>query len=234
MDACAPRRTGLLVLRTLSLPIIIAVAADGACRDHDCGRGCKPASGAGCRAARRCAAARGGRTICRLVQVAAKAGRTGDHDPIVGHASRTQNRPAGRHSPSHTCLWCCFCGPRRHRGGQLETRRHQVRISVEWSGRRHRSAGFDQHLSGSILIVAGPTDRSADARQRQANHIDPLVYREYLAQRAGQPGLLRVGGAGPYTLTDNFLEAASENVMFGGADSRSLRPGALRYSCGRK
>lgn len=28
-------------------------------------------------------------------------------------------------------------------------------------------------------------------------------------------------GAGPYTITDNFLEAASENVMFGGADSIS-------------
>lgn len=28
-------------------------------------------------------------------------------------------------------------------------------------------------------------------------------------------------GAGPYTITDNFLEAASENVMFGGADSAS-------------
>jgi hypothetical protein len=26
-------------------------------------------------------------------------------------------------------------------------------------------------------------------------------------------------GAGPYTITDNYLEAASENVMFGGADS---------------
>jgi hypothetical protein len=28
-------------------------------------------------------------------------------------------------------------------------------------------------------------------------------------------------GAGPYTITDNFLEAASENVMFGGSDSKS-------------
>lgn len=28
-------------------------------------------------------------------------------------------------------------------------------------------------------------------------------------------------GAGPYTLTDNYLEAASENVMFGGSDSAS-------------
>jgi hypothetical protein len=30
-----------------------------------------------------------------------------------------------------------------------------------------------------------------------------------------------VGRAGPYTITDNYLEAASENVMFGGADSAS-------------
>jgi hypothetical protein len=28
-------------------------------------------------------------------------------------------------------------------------------------------------------------------------------------------------GAGPYTITDNYLEAASENVLFGGADSAS-------------
>ena len=28
-------------------------------------------------------------------------------------------------------------------------------------------------------------------------------------------------GAGPYTITDNYLEAASENVMFGGASSKS-------------
>jgi parallel beta-helix repeat protein len=28
-------------------------------------------------------------------------------------------------------------------------------------------------------------------------------------------------GAGPYTITDNFLEAASENVMFGGADQKT-------------
>lgn len=28
-------------------------------------------------------------------------------------------------------------------------------------------------------------------------------------------------GAGPYTITDNFLEAASENIMFGGSDSSS-------------
>jgi hypothetical protein len=29
-------------------------------------------------------------------------------------------------------------------------------------------------------------------------------------------------GAGPYTITDNYLEAASENVMFGGSDSKSV------------
>jgi hypothetical protein len=29
-------------------------------------------------------------------------------------------------------------------------------------------------------------------------------------------------GAGPYTVTDNYLEAASENVMFGGANSSSV------------
>lgn len=42
--------------------------------------------------------------------------------------------------------------------------------------------------------------------------------------RAGQDSQCFVAwdGAGPYTITDNFLEAASENVMFGGADSHSV------------
>ncbi|CAN5872050.1 hypothetical protein BH24ACI5_BH24ACI5_17970 [soil metagenome] len=41
--------------------------------------------------------------------------------------------------------------------------------------------------------------------------------------RSGQDSQCFVAwdGAGPYTITDNFLEAASENVMFGGADSIS-------------
>ncbi|HJR57805.1 MAG TPA: Ig domain-containing protein [Vicinamibacterales bacterium] len=41
--------------------------------------------------------------------------------------------------------------------------------------------------------------------------------------RSGQDSQCFVAwdGAGPYTITDNFLEAASENVMFGGADSVS-------------
>lgn len=41
--------------------------------------------------------------------------------------------------------------------------------------------------------------------------------------RSGQDSQCFVAwdGAGPYTITDNFLEAASENVMFGGADSSS-------------
>ena len=39
--------------------------------------------------------------------------------------------------------------------------------------------------------------------------------------RSGQDSQCFVAwdGAGPYTITDNFLEAASENIMFGGADS---------------
>lgn len=41
--------------------------------------------------------------------------------------------------------------------------------------------------------------------------------------RSGQDSQCFVAwdGAGPYAITDNFLEAASENVMFGGADSIS-------------
>ncbi|MBI2220096.1 MAG: PKD domain-containing protein [Acidobacteria bacterium] len=51
------------------------------------------------------------------------------------------------------------------------------------------------------------------------------VMRCYIANiwRSGQDSqaLAAWNGPGPFTITDNFLEAASENVLFGGADSSS-------------
>ncbi len=71
-----------------------------------------------------------------------------------------------------------------------------------------------------LLIVAGPAGQK---RAIKGNGRQITVTRSYIANiwRLGQDSqaFCAWDGAGPYTLTDNYLEAASENVMFGGANS---------------
>lgn len=73
-----------------------------------------------------------------------------------------------------------------------------------------------------LLIVAGPNGQKRGIR---GNGRQITLARSHIANiwRFGQDSqaFCAWDGAGPYTLTDNYLEAASENVMFGGADSRS-------------
>jgi hypothetical protein len=73
-----------------------------------------------------------------------------------------------------------------------------------------------------LLIVAGPAGQK---RAIMANGRQITLTRSHIANiwRAGQDSqtFCAWDGAGPYTLTDNYLEAASENVMFGGADSQA-------------
>jgi hypothetical protein len=73
-----------------------------------------------------------------------------------------------------------------------------------------------------LLIVAGPNGQKRGIR---GNGQQITLTRSYIANiwRSGQDSqaFCAWDGAGPYTLTDNYLEAASENVMFGGADSLS-------------
>jgi hypothetical protein len=73
-----------------------------------------------------------------------------------------------------------------------------------------------------LLIVAGPFGQKRGIR---GNGRQITLTRSYIANiwREGQDSqtFCAWDGAGPYTLTDNFLEAASENVMFGGSDSLS-------------
>jgi hypothetical protein len=73
-----------------------------------------------------------------------------------------------------------------------------------------------------LLIVAGP---SGQKRGIRGNGQQITLTRSYVANiwRVGQDSqaFCAWDGAGPYTLTNNFFEAASENVMFGGADSLS-------------
>jgi hypothetical protein len=73
-----------------------------------------------------------------------------------------------------------------------------------------------------LLIVGGVNGQKRGIR---GNGRQITVTRSYIANiaRASQDSqaFCAWDGAGPYTLTNNYLEAASENVMFGGADSKA-------------
>jgi hypothetical protein len=73
-----------------------------------------------------------------------------------------------------------------------------------------------------ILLVAGANGQKRGIR---GNGKQITLTRSYIANmwRSGQDSqtFCAWDGAGPFTLTNNYLEAASENVLFGGADSRS-------------
>ena len=73
-----------------------------------------------------------------------------------------------------------------------------------------------------ILMVAGAYGQKRGIR---GNGKQITLTRSYIANiwRSGQDSqaFCAWDGAGPYTIVNNYLEAASENVMFGGADSKS-------------
>ena len=73
-----------------------------------------------------------------------------------------------------------------------------------------------------LLIIAGAAGQK---RAIMGNGRQITLTRSHIANiwRSGQDSqaFCAWDGAGPYTLTDNYLEAASENVMFGGANSRA-------------
>jgi hypothetical protein len=72
------------------------------------------------------------------------------------------------------------------------------------------------------ILLAVP-DTLQQKRGILGNGKNITLTRSYLSGiwRTGQDSqaFCAFDGAGPYTITDNYLEAASENVMFGGADS---------------
>jgi hypothetical protein len=73
-----------------------------------------------------------------------------------------------------------------------------------------------------LLIVAGPQGQK---RAICGNGTDITLSRSYIANifatGMDSQAFCAWDGAGPYTITDNYLEAGSENIMFGGADSKS-------------
>jgi hypothetical protein len=77
------------------------------------------------------------------------------------------------------------------------------------------------HLDRVLLVGTGGIKRGI-----RGNGQNISLTRSYVANiwRTGQDSqaFCAWDGAGPYTLVDNYLEAGSENVMFGGADSKSV------------
>jgi hypothetical protein len=73
-----------------------------------------------------------------------------------------------------------------------------------------------------VLIVGGANGQKRGIR---GNGKAITLRRSYIANmwRTGQDSqaFCAWDGAGPYVIEDNYLEAASENIMFGGADSKS-------------
>jgi hypothetical protein len=73
-----------------------------------------------------------------------------------------------------------------------------------------------------LLIIGGA---SGQKRAVQGNGRQITLTRSHIANiwKSGQDSqaFCAWDGAGPYTITNNYLEAASENIMFGGADSQT-------------
>ena len=84
-----------------------------------------------------------------------------------------------------------------------------------------------------LLIVAGAEGQK---RAIAGNGKQITLTRSYIANcwRTGQDSQAFAAwdGSGPYTISDNYLEAASENVLFGGADS-AAPTGSPRRSSSR-
>lgn len=87
---------------------------------------------------------------------------------------------------------------------------------------------FDDCNSGivmdRIVIVAGPNGQKRGIR---ANSSGPITLQNshienIWAEGQDSQGFCAWDGAGPFTLTNNYIEAAGENVMFGGAASRDV------------
>lgn len=111
---------------------------------------------------------------------------------------------------------CTGCANWTFRGVQFEPRADGLGDVIVIDG--GDSIAFDR-----VLIVGGTNGQKRGIRGN-GKHI--TLTQSHIANiwAPGQDSQAFAAwdGAGPYTITDNYLEAASENVMFGGADSKSV------------
>jgi len=222
MDAFSPGRTGLLVLRTLSIPVMIGLAADALAATTTVPAGAN-------------------------LQAALNAAQPGDELVLEAGARFVGpfRLPANAAGPVITIRSSATLPPRRIEPSDaslLPTLASPIVSAVldgtgaaNWKldGIRFESVSNGQGdvilLQDSInifldriLIAAGANGQKRGIR---GNGRQITLTRSYIANiwRSGQDSqaFCAWDGAGPYTITGNFLEAASENVMFGGADSLS-------------
>lgn len=98
----------------------------------------------------------------------------------------------------------------------------QIEATANGAGEVVTLQDADDIVMDRLLIVGGPNGQK---RAIRGNGTNITLTRSHVANiwAGGQDSqaFCAWDGAGPYTITDNYLEAASENVMFGGSDSRS-------------
>jgi len=224
MGPLSPRRTDLLVLRALAIPVMIAtsLAADALAATTNV-----PA-GADLQAALNLA--RPGDVL--ILQAGARydgpftlpPNPTGP--PITIRSSATL--PERRIGPQDAALlptlaspvaWAILDGT-----GASNWRLDGIAFEpvVDGNRRSHPPQDSINIYMDRLLIVGGVNGQKRGIR---GNGQKITLTRSYIANiaRASQDSqaFCAWDGAGPYTLTNNYLEAASENVMFGGADSKA-------------
>ena len=222
MDAFSPGRTSLLVLRTLSIPVMIGLAADALAATTTVAAGAS-------------------------LQAALNAAQPGDELVLEAGARFVGpfRLPPNATGPVITIRSSATLPQRRitpQDANLLPTLASPIIAAVldgtgaaNWKidGVSFESISTGQ---GDVIVLQNSTNISMDRllivagssgqkRAIRGNGQQITLTRSYIANiwRIGQDSqaFCAWDGAGPYTLTDNFLEAASENVMFGGADSLS-------------
>jgi hypothetical protein len=222
MDAFVPRRIALLVLRTISIPLIIAFATDARAATITV------AAGADLQAALN--AAQPGDVL--LLQAGARfvgsfklpPKPTGPVITIRSSATLPERRIGPQDADLLPTLASGIISAILDGTGAANWKLDGVRLESVSNGQGEVIVLQDSTniYLDRILIVAGANGQKRGVR---GNGKQITLTRSYISNiwRIGQDSqaFCAWDGAGPYTITDNFLEAASENVMFGGADSRS-------------
>ena len=222
MDAFSPGRTGLLLLRTLSIPVMIGLAADAVAATTTV------AAGADLQAALN--AAQPGDVLvlqagARFVgQFRLPPNATGPVITIRSSATLPQRRIAPQDANLLPTLASPVISAVLDGTGAANWRLDGIRFESVSNGQGDVIVLQDSTniYLDRILIVAGVNGQKRGVR---GNGKQITLTRSYIANiwRSGQDSqaFCAWDGAGPYTIVDNYLEAASENVMFGGADSKA-------------
>lgn len=162
---------------------------------------------------------------------------------IVIQSSRAAELPAGRVNPSHSALMPKIVAPNAEQAIRTKPGAHHYKLDgievlpesasitlfdlVRLGDSRHAQqtlVSVPHHIKVDRCYIHGlPT--SSFQRGISLNSSDTEVTRSHFSEihGAGMDSQAVAGwnGPGPFKIIDNYLEAAGENIMFGGADSAS-------------